>query len=345
MEKSPVNLERSAGLLICQELSDVMVVYDQVVKTIHLNSAKEMFEILSPFNDSYALLDEAFIFRGEASAQYSLLPTALRPENYSKVVSYAKKVLVPEVSDDLELNQRLYEYGILHQFFVNSDNNGLKMPQVDSIRDSMLMVLRDIDLLMVDWLPDSLHELAGLAQHYGLPTRLLDWSLDPFVSLYFAAINALEGSFNSNDSMVLWALNRKAIEGIELRELFTPLKIINPPYGGNDNLRAQKGILTCWRTGKLELSDESYRKVKIDRRPLDILIHETVSKKFFSNPPILMYKFLIPNGEAINLFTALKKIKYNASKLFPGFDGISKTIKEESLLLERKQQVKNIIVN
>jgi hypothetical protein len=51
-------------------------------------------------------------------------------------------------------------------------------------------------------------DLLFFMQHYGIPTRLLDWSENPFIGLYFALMSAIRNRKKTySSSCVVWALN------------------------------------------------------------------------------------------------------------------------------------------
>lgn len=58
---------------------------------------------------------------------------------------------------------------------------------------------------------DDLCAWLCLAQHYGLPTRLLDWTLSPLVAAYFATEPSAEDDLHAG---AIWALNAIKLNGL-----------------------------------------------------------------------------------------------------------------------------------
>lgn len=98
-----------------------------------------------------------------------------------------------------------------------------------------------------------------LCQHYGIPTRLMDWSMDVLISLFFACYGENETNndgalfvCNQNDYQIFSAFEKKVMEAQEL--VFVNTSVINP------RMRAQSGCFMLWGHAPLnrEESTESY---------------------------------------------------------------------------------------
>lgn len=97
-------------------------------------------------------------------------------------------------------------------------------------------------------------ELRILAQHYNVPTTLLDWSYSPYIAAFFA----FSQCFNTNESnnVAIWAINRNHQIWCDKRgaEIVDDLVLINKRQ------RWQQGCFT-----KIEYSENTVDDYALDR--------------------------------------------------------------------------------
>lgn len=71
--------------------------------------------------------------------------------------------------------------------------------------------------------------------------------------------------------------------------------------------------------------------IKVNRKPLDVLLEEYFSTKEGFNTPLL-YKIELPVGLFREVYQYLVDLGYDASRIYPGYYGVAKAIQHDHFL-------------
>jgi len=293
------------------------------IKEIEVKTAKELLDYLSDTNNLWEnKRRHNWVFRGIPDLNYKLIPSALR--NDAELGYSFKPIKCPQPTNVLQIEAELKK---LQEFYWEADSHGLKIPgnpnllrtpkNWEKIKDSIKKVGWPID----DFLP-----LLALAQHYGIPTRLLDWTENPMVAVYFAVKDILKARKNrGNGKFVIWALDldwviNQAFPGGQAKKM--SIYVVTAPRSSNQNLHAQEGVFTTEQIIPSELNGE------INIKSVDEIVRDYFKKEDCKNT--VMIKFLIPKSIASELLRLLNQKNINAATIYPGYKGVA------DALIERK---------
>lgn len=158
----------------------------------------------------------------------------------------------------------------------------------------------DYNIISDDW------DLLALAQHHGLPTRLLDWTTNPLVALYFAFIE--EDKLVKNRAVWILIIDKLSIADCSKHTPFNyPKTIAYKPNSITQRLIAQNGWFTVHK-----LNPPPKYFLKLDK-------HAEFKDSLIS--------LEIDNNARDEILTRLDTLGINEFTLFPGLDGLSKYLK------------------
>ncbi|WP_270851426.1 FRG domain-containing protein [Fusobacterium varium] len=183
--------------------------YKDIVEEVEFRNAEELFKELSVVG-KYKFLFDRYIFRGQSDENHKLISSILRSDKLNILFDeeVKNKYIEKEVFENIHKEK---EYELLCSFYEEADKRGLFVPEVEDIREIAINKEKKLmsDLEEEEWLSKKFEDLSALAQHYGLPTRLLDWSRDIYTALYFSVSTGTETS--SSNKIVLWAFDIRKI--------------------------------------------------------------------------------------------------------------------------------------
>ena len=175
--------------------------------------------------------------------------------------------------------------------------------------------------------PPDKHNYAGwvsLMQHYGLPTRMLDWTQSPLIAVFFATETYRE---TPDTDACVWVLTPgllKEKEGfgncIYPIDADTTQEMLLPAFKHNHhNPELKNKILACSSTEN---------NLRMYSQYSNFTVHNSLERLEDICDENMLYKIIIPSGRKQYFIESLRVFGISESFVYPDLDHISSDLKD-----------------
>jgi len=279
----------------------------KIISNYDCESLDEFWNCISPIGNIFGSPISKFIYRGQSNSDWSLSPQVYRKD----IIEKYQVGMIGSSTDHID--QTFFEWRLLESFVHHCDLRGLSIPG-DSMDFREYFSLPNIMIINgignQSWPQNPVLPLMAMAQHHGVPTRLLDWSSNAMIACYFAAIGAVNDEHPKKDKKI-------AVFGFT----FNPhrkdagYRYIHVPGSTSPNLSAQGGSFVL-------VYNNGYRGEEFSiGTSLEPSLTHTDS----------LIKITLPIQLAGELLMRCHKFGVSAASVFPGYDGVAKAVMERNL--------------